>query len=186
MKPLIKVCWMKVSLMDFANFHYDSFSTDIWLLTSFSKQKIRRLAEIYSTITASVDLFCFSCLISVVELNFEENIYEGRNFKTGLLKCGSHPPHCLNQTPGIICKGICKERESIQWKSIIHTFQLAVKLAAIFTEWSLFPQSRKCIMDGKMKLLFNTHNSPMKECLYVDKVFKVFVETADETTPNYS
>lgn len=41
-------------------------------------------------------------------------------------------------------------------------------------------------MDGKMKLLFNTHNSPMKECLYVDKVFKVFVETADETTPNYS
>lgn len=81
--------------------------------------------------------------------------------KIGLLKWGRYPSHSLSQNPGI-CKGIYSERESIQCILIIHTFQIAVKLANVFSEWSLFPQSRKCIMDGKIKNSpCNIHNSPV-------------------------
>lgn len=42
-------------------------------------------------------------------------------------------------------------------------------------------------MDGKIKnSLCNIHNSPVQKCLYVDKLLEVFVETADQTIPNYS
>lgn len=34
--------------------------------------------------------------------------------------------------------------------------------------------------------LFNTQNYAELECLYVDKLFQVFVEIADQNIPNYS
>lgn len=41
-------------------------------------------------------------------------------------------------------------------------------------------------MDRKIKnSLFNTWNSTVLECSYVSKVFKAFVEIADQNTPNY-
>lgn len=41
-------------------------------------------------------------------------------------------------------------------------------------------------MDGKIKnSLFNTWNSTVLECSYVSKVFKAFVEIADQNTSNY-
>lgn len=59
-----------------------------------------------------------------------------------------------------------------------------MELANVFNEYS-----SKAGMHNGWKIqnsLFNTHKSSVQECLYVDKVFKVFVETADQTTPNYN
>lgn len=86
----------------------------------------------------------------------------------------------------LIPKSWCNIYRDLPWKivnlvCITHPFHLAVSVANVFNEWSLFPHSRKCIMDRKIKnSLCNTHNSPYK------KLFQVLVETADQTKPKYS
>ena len=83
----------------------------------------------------NMPFFLLFHLISVIGLNLGGKWYteisEAIDNKDWTSEMWSHPPDFLSQNPGVTSGRSCNERQSMHCISIIHTFQLAVKLANI-------------------------------------------------------